>query len=174
MCNSGATFRGIESRATRRLRFIIEEALRASMIKGSTSEEVTAMLAKQFEDEVVCMETDFHAFECVLRFCMREVTEIVFARRVMTELQFTEFEQQFFEAHYCQPTAKVKLAGMKQVIEMDNMRHSGDSMTSDLNAVCNLIIVKTCDDRVRELAGMEPVAWETFLAGARVEGDDGL
>lgn len=50
--------------------------------------------------------------------------------------------------------ATVTLPGVRKPVQMDNMRHSGDSVTSDFNAVCNLIIVKTVDDHIMKSAGL--------------------
>lgn len=107
---------------TRRLQDCIARALHDSNVKGRTTEELTVELEEQFGDEVFCMEGDFHSFESVLSYEMRMCTEIPFVRKLMSSLDFTDSEKEFFEAAYCQPTIRVKLAGIDGVLVVDHSK----------------------------------------------------
>lgn len=117
----------------RRLQDAIARALHDSNVKGRTTEELTQELEEQFGDEVFCMEGDFHSFESVLRYDTRSVTEIAFVRRLMSQLDFTQAEKDFFEAAYCSKTIHVRLAGIDNVLEVDHAKRSGSYLTSILN-----------------------------------------
>lgn len=99
VANTTPVFRGEDHVMTRRLRWITEHGLAPSMIKGMVMQAITEALKRQFGQELQCIETDFHAFERVLKYAMRLLTEIPFARELIRLFHLSRAEADFYEAH---------------------------------------------------------------------------